>query len=836
MAHVTHDDGSIVTEPEGAARAYRLRRRFADFRRDVAWASATAEYDDYLDALLTMTVPDFCQWCAIDIVNEVGVLRRLALRDEEGSHDEHGQRADELSSLMTVDDDVHQRVLMSGRSEMIDLADSSWSHGFVVGLHVNDRPFGTVSFARNDADFDSHDLAAAEEVSWATAALIDRVILHHNTRDAIRRTQKIASQLHQLIAASITVAGLQREQEILVRLAGSTRSVFDADVAFVSLESGSVAPLWGVATRGRAAAAISSEDDTAELPRSRPGLTAPWRQDQWLVAPILEERNLVRGVIALRREHEGDLGPEDQEVLTLLAQMASRSLGAVELSRSIQRSEARWRVLVETAPVGIIEVDVHGDVRWWNRAASKIFAWPEHAEVVAQSVELPAGALDGLRELWSSALDGAAPGGRDLVDIEIHGRRRYLSASAVPLPSSDGEAPVLLTLIDDVTDHREMKAEIRLAHQMEIRGQVASSVAHDFNNLLTLISGYTEMLLQDLTDDGARETVKDIQSIASRASLLTSQLQTIGRTQAAEAVVVSPVATIQSNAEVIERIVGVNIELRWSLGLDVGNIRVDADQFEQMILNLTINARDAMPAGGTLSIAADGTSLDAEDAGALDVSAGDYVRISIADNGIGMDEATRLHCFDPLFTTKGPFRGTGMGLAAARRLVEESGGAIECLSALGQGTTFVIYLPVVRDQPASASPINSNARPQGSATVLIVEDDAGLRHLMVQVLERNGYEVLEASSGEEAIETASTFQHTIDILVSDVVLGGLEGPELAATLQSRLPELRVLMVSGTADATVIRELTPGSALFLAKPFKPSALIDHVHRLHAAQRA
>ncbi|HEV3266844.1 MAG TPA: response regulator [Acidimicrobiales bacterium] len=652
-----------------------------------------------------------------------------------------------------------------------------------------------------------------------------------DAHDAVRSSQRIASQLHQLIAASITVAGMRNEHDILKSLASSTRRVFDADVAVLTLESGAEAPLRGVAHRGRPVACLGPDEFAAmdDVPASR-STFVPWNDRDWLVAPVLERRDQARGVLAVRRA-EGEFLAEDREVLTLMAQMAATALGATELSREIETSETRLRILVDTAPAGIVEVDLKGHVRWWNRAASKILAWPTYDEATVTEPHFPSGARNELAALWLEVLDGAVASGRDLIDVEIKGRRRYLTTSAALLPSPEGQATSILMLVDDVTDHRELKAEIHHAQQMEIRGRVASSVAHDFNNLLTLISGYAEILAKDLSDDVHKlEMVKDIQSTASRASMLTAQLQSIGRTQSLEPVVLDPVAALQSNAEVFDRIVGGDIESHWSLSANAGAIRVDAGQFEQMMLNLAINARDAMPSGGELRVSVDAVVLDVAQASQLNLAPGDYVAIVVADSGVGMDEETRQHCFDTFFTTKGPFKGTGLGLAAARRLVEGSGGAITCASALGVGTTFKIFFPASHDAIIEEPVTPRFERPRGSATVLVADDDEDLRRLMVQVLSRNGYEVLVADSGEEALIVARGFDGAIDLLVSDVEMSELTGPELAASLQRANPSLRILLTSGTAEASVVRDLLPGTSEFLPKPFRPSALIDRVHDL------
>jgi two-component system cell cycle sensor histidine kinase/response regulator CckA len=650
-------------------------------------------------------------------------------------------------------------------------------------------------------------------------------------RDAVRSSQRIASQLHQLIAASITVAGMRNEKDILKSLASSTRRVFDADAAVLSLESGPEAPLRGLAQRGSPVVCLGPDDFAAmdEIPVSRITFV-PWTDRNWLVAPVLERRDQARGVLAIRKA-DGEFLAEDREVLTLMAQMAATALGATELSREIEASETRLRILVDTAPAGIVEVDLKGRVRWWNRAASKILDWPRYDSTSWIEPRFPDGASAELAALWSEVLDGVAASGRDLTDVEIKGRRRDLTTSAALLPSPEGQATSILMLVDDVTDHRELKAEIHHAQQMEVRGRVASSVAHDFNNLLTLISGYAEILSKDLSGDNRSvEMVKDIQATASRASMLTAQLQAIGRTQSLETVVLNPVAVLQSNAEVFDRIVGADIDSRWSLDANAGNIRVDAAQFEQMMLNLAINARDAMPAGGVLRVSVDAVTFDDEHAIELGLDPGNYVAIVVADSGVGMDEETRRHCFDTFFTTKGPFKGTGLGLAAARRLVEGSAGAITCESASGVGTTFKIFFPASHEVIAEESTTLRDERPRGSATVLVADDDDDLRRLMVQVLSRNGYEVLVAESGERALDVVRDFDGAIDLLVSDVEMFELTGPELAGSLQRAHPSLMVLLTSGTAEPTVLQDLLPGTSAFLPKPFRPSALIDQVHDL------
>ena len=799
-------------------------------------------YENVLTPLLDTAVPSFSDWCVVDFADEHGKLRRVALRHRGLEHtkgDDEGEKVGYQSLLVRVPEVVQLagRVCASGVTEVwppTRNAGEPWC--VVVGLRVSNDPFGVITFVTDETHpgFGSFEIRAAEEIAATTSKALERMQLRREARESVRRTQHIASQLHQLIAASFTVNSLTNELDIATSVALSAQSVFGADSAMVSLEADRATPTRVMAEKGKAATSLNAEHESrfGFLPTSRLGMTVPWTENDWLVAPVLEHRDRARGVVAIRHDSGAVFSAEDVEVLTLLAQTASTAFAGAEMSRTIQDSEARWRALVETAPVGIVEIDATNRVQWWNRAASKIFSWPEHSgdgEIFEPL--FPETAWQPLRSLWSDVLSGTNAVGRDFFDVEIGTRRRDLTASAVLLPSNDQGARGILTLVDDVTDQRQMASENRHAHRMEIRGQVASNLAHDFNNLLTLISGYAEILSQSLaSDDRSLQMITDIQATAARASGLTAQLLAIGRTKPAEPVVLDPASAIESIAEVLERILGVDIDMVWSLAPQSGNVFIDADQFEQMMLNLALNARDAMAAGGQLGISVAQVLIGApENVDAL-LPVGNYVQIKVTDTGHGMDEETLRRCFEPMFTTKGPLKGSGLGLSAARRLVEDSSGMIRCTSVVGTGTTFEIVLPVIAQAAAHVSTPRSPDRPLGSKTVLLAEDDEVLRHFIVQVLRRNGYQVLEANTGEQAIEMANGYDGTIDLLLSDVVMATLSGREVALTLQESNPDLRVLLISGSEGATVLDGLHSESAAFLAKPFRPSELIDQIARL------
>ena len=779
--------------------------------------------------LALAALPEFAHWVAVVDPATLTEFSQCTLE-----HD-HSFRACAEHWVSDLDIDGAIDAVITDGESLTWNDDAHGRGGIVTRLMVEDRPAGAVLLARDVREWpwSDDDLGAIHDVVTALGVDLERLRLRYQSRLALRASQRVASQLHQLISASLAVGTLNDEAAIVQGLARSARSVFEAERAVVALGTDEDL-LAGLVQRGRTPRLLDAAGvKEAGVPPLRAFANEPWSQDDWLCAPVLDSQRRSRGLVAALRTSSHPFGDEDRELAMLLGQLAATSLEALELNRTIQDNETRLRILVDAAPVSIVESDETGRVRWWNRSASRLLKWPDFATDDVGRVNWPEELRSSLGTLWSDLLAGGLRDTQELT-ATVAGRERMLAVSAAVLPSG-GSAPHVLTLLDDITDQRELREEVRHAHRMELRGQVASSVAHDFNNLITLILGYAELLARNVIDDEkSTELVRDIQSTSSRASTLTAQLQSIGRTSEPAPVRLDVASALSANAEVLERIMGSRNTVAWELAEGSPPVTVDADLFEQMILNLSINARDAMPNGGTLRFATDVRELTSDNAGTPDLPAGSYVTLSISDTGIGMDEATQARCFEPLFTTKGPFKGTGLGLASARRLVQDSGGAITCSSQRDVGTTFTIWLPALSSSPATpeeAAPASPPVpRTRIAANILLVEDDPGLRRLALQVLQRNGFVVNEAVSAEDALEVRDRLQEPLDLLVSDVVLPEMAGPVLASTLQREQPSLLVLMMSGTAAADVINDLTPGTASFLAKPFKPSALVDEVIRL------
>ena len=390
-----------------------------------------------------------------------------------------------------------------------------------------------------------------------------------------------------------------------------------------------------------------------------------------------------------------------------------------------------------------------------------------------------------------------------------------------------------LVLATDLTEREQLEAQLRQAQKMEAVGRLAGGVAHDFNNLLTTILGYSELLIQQRHEDAelVRE-LEEIRAAGERAAALTRQLLAFSRRQVLQPKVLDLNAVVTDFERMLRRLIGEDVELASRLDPRLGRVEADPGQLEQVIMNLAVNARDAMPQGGKLTIETANVELsEAYAAERADVDPGPYVLLAISDTGTGMDEQTKSRLFEPFFTTKEAGKGTGLGLATAYGIVKQSGGHIAVYSELGRGTTFKVYLPRIEAAVERSSEIETGPLPRGSETVLLVEDEVGVRALVRTLLEAQGYAVLEASGAEEALEIAGSHARPIDLILTDVVMPGSSGPGLRGELERSRPGTRFLFMSGYTDDAVVRHGALESGLaFLQKPFTPEALARKVREV------
>jgi two-component system cell cycle sensor histidine kinase/response regulator CckA len=416
--------------------------------------------------------------------------------------------------------------------------------------------------------------------------------------------------------------------------------------------------------------------------------------------------------------------------------------------------------------------------------------------------------------------------------VRPDGTIRWIRDRAFPVRDASGAVVRIAGVAEDITERRQLEALLRQSQKMEAVGQLAGGVAHDFNNLLTVISGYSELLLAALDSDSvAREAVDEIRRAAERAAALTRQLLAFSRKQVLAPKIVDVNGIVRETEKMLRRVIGEDVELDVILPPAIDAVKVDPGQLEQVLLNLAVNARDAMPQGGKLTIA----TADVETVGRQSrpgLKPGRYVMLSITDSGIGMGDAVKRHLFEPFFTTKALGKGTGLGLAVVHGFVEQSGGHVAVFSEPGVGTTFEIYLPRV-DQPAAAEDRERPAAtlPSGTETILLVEDEDGVRGFAKRVLQGCGYTLLEASRGADAIALAETAAVSIDLLITDVVMPGTGGRMLAEQLCADRPQLAVLYMSGyTNDAVVRHGVIEDQVNFLQKPFSGAVLAAKVREV------
>jgi two-component system, cell cycle sensor histidine kinase and response regulator CckA len=392
----------------------------------------------------------------------------------------------------------------------------------------------------------------------------------------------------------------------------------------------------------------------------------------------------------------------------------------------------------------------------------------------------------------------------------------------------------VLAVMKDVTERRSLEEQLRLSQKMEAVGQLAGGVAHDFNNLLTVILGYGSLLLKDLApEDSRRAPLEGIKQAADRAAVLTQQLLAFSRRQVLAPRLLDLNAVVADMDKMLRRLIGEHIELSTVLAPELGLVKADPGQIEQVVMNLVVNARDAMLTGGKLTIETAHVELDEACARRRIVATpGPYVMLAVSDTGHGMDEDTRARVFEPFFTTKEKGKGTGLGLAVVYGIVKQSGGSVWVYSEPGIGTTFKAYLPKVETaaQKPEATTANKRSR-RGTETVLLVENEAAVRSLLRDILESNGYVVLEASRGVEALEASQQYGGPIQLLLTDVVMPDIRGRKLADCLKTSRPGAKVLYMSGYTDTAIVQHglLEPGVA-FLQKPFTPEALSRKVREV------
>jgi two-component system cell cycle sensor histidine kinase/response regulator CckA len=503
----------------------------------------------------------------------------------------------------------------------------------------------------------------------------------------------------------------------------------------------------------------------------------------------------------------------------------------------LQQSEKMVIALLESASQAILSVDRGGRIVLANPKTEEMFGYGRD-ELLGARIEtlLP----ESRRSAHSRERDDyfERPRIRPMgIGLDLAGRRKDGSEFPVEVSLSyvETEEGVFgIAFVNDISERKRLEEQLLQAQKMEAVGRLAGGVAHDFNNMLTVIGGYNRMMLDELSPhDPLRGCAEEVLKAADRAGALTNQLLAFSRRQVMQPRVMSVNATIVQTEKMLRRLIGEDIELVLSLDRNAGNIKADPGHIDQAIVNLAVNARDAMPNGGRITIESANVLLDENYARThMGVKPGEFVMIAVSDTGIGMDAETRRRIFEPFFTTKEKGKGTGLGLATVYGVVKQLGGDIWVYSEPQKGTTFKLYFPRVVDAAVAPDAAHAGpAQPEATETILVVEDEQAVRDLTVRILRKLGYTVLAAANGAEAIEISKSFTGEISLLLTDVVMPNMSGRQVADALLPMRPTLKVLYLSGYTDNTVVHHGVLESGVeFLPKPFSREVLAKKIREV------
>jgi PAS domain S-box-containing protein len=545
------------------------------------------------------------------------------------------------------------------------------------------------------------------------------------------------------------------------------------------------------------------------------------RSLDWMGVPLKVNNHTFGALVVQTYSKNIRYGERDKEILTFVARQLASAVEIKRNEQALRRSEARYRSLVQSSVYGIYRSSLEGRFLDVNPALITMLGYGSAEEVLALDPEKDVfaraeehtrlieefrrtGRLDGIEVGWKRN-DGGA------ITVRISGRA---------VSSADEPADVVEAIAEDVTDRRLLEDQFRQAQKMEAVGRLAGGVAHDFNNLLMVISGYAEVMLAGMEPDHAlREKALAIQQASDRATTLTRQLLAFSRKQLLELKVVDVNAIVSDMERLLRPLIGENVEFITSLTPEAVHTRADSGQLEQVLMNLVVNAKDAMPSGGTLTLQTEKIVVDeSHRRGPTFIRPGHYILLSVSDTGMGMDKETQSRIFEPFFTTKEKGKGTGLGLSTVYGIVKQSGGYVMVQSEEKRGTTFHIYLPRVEGVPEKHVAPVTHTTLGGNETVLLVEDEESVRQLVRETLASKGYLVMEAENGECGVAVAAQHDGKIDLVITDVIMPGMGGRELVKHLAQTRPETKVLYLSGYTEDAIVSEGTIDSGAFLQKPF------------------
>jgi PAS domain S-box-containing protein len=548
---------------------------------------------------------------------------------------------------------------------------------------------------------------------------------------------------------------------------------------------------------------------------------------------MMEERGEVAGLECVWHKRDGDILHVRENA------RASRddsgkiiyyegTLEDITQRRRAEAEHARLVTAIEQSEEAVVITNTEGIIEYINPAFTQITGY-EREEVLGKTPRILKSDkqdMEFYRQLWATILRGEIWHG-EIINRRKDGKLYTEEMNIAPVRGAHGEVTHFVATKQDVTERKTLEAQLQQAAKIEAVGRLAGGVAHDFNNLLTIINGYTELLLDKYAADGLASTyLTEVKNAGERAASLTRQLLAFSRRQVLAPQVIDLNAVVSNLEKMLKRLIGEDIKLHTLLDPSLERLKADPGQIEQVIMNLAVNARDAMPSGGNLTIETRNVVLDETYARShATVKPGPYVMLAVGDTGVGMTPETKAHIFEPFFTTKEKGKGTGLGLATVYGIVKQSGGSVWVYSELGQGTVFKVYLPIAGDAPATRESAKAETDSAlGTETILVIEDEEGVRSLIHLALESAGYKVLQMEDAEAALATCVNYDRPIHLLLTDVVMPQMSGPVVAEKVAALRPGIKILYMSGyTDDAVVHHGVLSHDMPFIQKPFSPVAL-------------
>ncbi len=648
------------------------------------------------------------------------------------------------------------------------------------------------------------------------------ILLSQSERDVRKRVEEAQREL---LSNYSQMDRIQARYDSMVQALGEIVTINDLNGEITSNQN------WTEATGQRFEDSVAGGWVTLVHPDDAARVQQRWAHGLQTLEPVDNDFRLRRSDGQWRQMHSRAVPVRDKSGTVV------EWVGVIKDETERRQVDDLLRSVLANALDVIVSVSGTGNIESFNSAGERLFGY-QPAEVIGRSITLlipdaKVNAEAGELPWYLSAMRGTV----HTFERQVVGRRKDGARIPLEMAFSSFElnnAQHYTGILRDLTEKSALEAQLRQSQKMEAFGQLAGGVAHDFNNLLTIIIGCSDMLLPSMTrTDPNYELVSDIRTAGDRAAALTRQLLAFSRRQLLEPKIINLNETVAEVEKMLRRLIGEDVILASNLDHSLQPVRVDPGQIEQVLVNLAVNARDAMPSGGQLTIETRNVVWTEEYCRVhLGFMPGRYVMISMTDTGIGMTSDVKRRVFEPFFTTKGPGKGTGLGLATVFGIVRQSGGQVSVYSEVNVGTSLQVYLPAL-EQTVDALPGLENLDPMrmGSETILLVEDEEAVRKIAKLALESHGYTVIEASSGANALHLAEDFPKPIDLVVSDVVMPGMSGRQFAEALRLQRPDFRLLFMSGYTDDAVVRHgIVKADEPFLQKPFSPNALARKVREV------